>query len=238
VLDILAAMTLTALAIVSVGLVIRRAPAASGGLALAAAAWFAAVALLAAAGLFAPSGLGTPAIGAAVLLPTLLGAIAFARSPAVRAFALAIPLGLLVAVHAGRLLGAFFLALLSDGRLPPTFALAAGWGDILVGATAIPLALAIRRRAPGWRPLAALWNTVGLLDLAAAVSLGIGSTADSPVRFIHESSSTNTMASLPWLMIPGFLVPFFLLVHGAIYAQLFSRAVAPAARAPEAAAMQ
>jgi hypothetical protein len=44
--------------------------------------------------------------------------------------ALDTPLAVLVAIHAGRVLGVFFLLLLAAGRLPPTFAMVAGWGDL------------------------------------------------------------------------------------------------------------
>jgi hypothetical protein len=85
----------------------------------------------------------------------------------------------------------------ATGRLPPTFALTAGWGDIFVAATALPLAWAIHRRAAGWRPLALAWNAVAALDLVVAVSLGIGSAPDSPVRFIFESPDSGAATTLP-----------------------------------------
>jgi hypothetical protein len=138
--------------------------------------------------------------------------------------ALSIPLPVLVAVNAARVLGFFFLLLLAARRLPPTFALSAGWGDIVVALAAIPLAWAIQQRAVGWQPLTLVWNTLGLLDLVAAVTLGVGSATDSPMRFIYEAGSSGTMGSLPWLLIPGFLVPLFLLTHVAIYAQLWAYA--------------
>ena len=91
---------------------------------------------------------------------------------------------------------------------------------MLVGATAVPLAWAIHRRAPGWRALALGWNALGLLDLATAVSLGVGSAAGSPLRFIFESPGSGAIVTLPWAMIPGFLVPVFMLVHLTVFAQL------------------
>ena len=47
------------------------------------------------------------------------------------------------------------------GRLPAPFAPSAGWGDVLVGVLALPVALMAARRAAGWRPIALLWNIVG-----------------------------------------------------------------------------
>ncbi len=113
--------------------------------------------------------------------------------------------------------------LYAAGRLAPTFALAAGWGDIAV-ATAAPLvAWAIHRRAAGWRGLALAWNTLGFADLVTAVTLGVGSAAGSPIRFIHEAAGSNIMSSLPWMLIPGFMVPLYLLMHLAIFDRLLRR---------------
>lgn len=222
-LDILGAMILAALAVVFIG-VLAFAGTDDGrkrrGLALLGGAWFVAIAGLGAAGIFSRAPLGTPAIGAAVLLPLLVGLVVF-RSTA-GAFARAVPLPTLIAIHAGRLFGAFFLLLYSAGRLPATFALTAGWGDILVGAAAVPLALAVHRRAGAWRPLTVLWSLIGTLDLLTAVTLGVGSAPNSPVRFIFEGPGGTAMASLPWLLVPGFFVPLYLLTHAAVFARLAS----------------
>jgi len=229
-LDILGAMAFSTIAVLAVG-ALTVAGSADGSprrrLAWGSAAWFALITGLAAAGVFSrPSGFGTLALGAAVLVPILAGLTLFAGSLPGRAFALGMPLAVLVGVHVGRLLGGFMVALHAAGRLPPTFALTAGWGDVLVAAAAVPVAWAVHRRLPGWRPLTLAWNTVGVLDLVVAVSLGVGSAADSPLRFIFESPASDTMGTLPWALIPGFLVPIYMLTHGAIFAQLALPAVA------------
>jgi hypothetical protein len=163
---------------------------------------------------------GTPAIGIAVLAPVALLIVAAARSTAVRTAALGIPLAVLVAIHAQRLLGVVFLLLLDDGRLTPTFALTAGWGDIAIGAAALPVAWAIHRHVTGWRAIALVWNVAGFADLVTAVTLGVGSAPGSPIRFIFESSSSNAIVSLPWVLIPAVLVPLYLITHIAIFVQL------------------
>jgi hypothetical protein len=56
-----------------------------------------------------------------------------------------VPLWLLVGVHTVRLLGVSFIILFAAGRLPAPFAPVAGWGDIFVGATAIPVAWLVYR---------------------------------------------------------------------------------------------
>jgi hypothetical protein len=64
------------------------------------------------------------------------------------------------------------------------------------------------------------WNLFGFVDLLTAVTLGVGSASDSPARFIFESPSSDAVGFLPWLLIPGLLVPMYLLTHLMIFAQL------------------
>jgi hypothetical protein len=121
------------------------------------------------------------------------------------------------------LLGGFFLALHQAGRLPATFAHSAGYGDILVGITAVPLAWAIHRRANGWQWLTLVWNAVGALDLVSALSLAVASS-NSPLRVIFETPDSGAVGVLPWALIPGVFVPFFMLSHIAIFVRLAARA--------------
>jgi hypothetical protein len=65
----------------------------------------------------------------------------------------------------------------------------------------------------------------GAYCLLSAVTLGIGSAPNSPVRFIFERPDSGAIASLPWVLIPGILVPLYLLTHLAIFAQLAERVV-------------
>lgn len=226
--DIIGAISLTALFALGVSILITAIPvtaATRARLATIAVVWFAGIACLAAFGLFATDRFGTPAIGMSILIPLGLFVFSAARSSTIWRAALDTPLALLVVIHAGRVLGLFFLLLFEAGRLPPTFAKAAGWGDIGVAVAALPLAWAIHRKAAGWRPLTFAWNLIGFADLLTAVTLGVGSAPNSPVRFIFESPNNGLVASLPWVFIPAVLVPLYLMIHIAIFGQL-ARAMA------------
>ena len=83
------------------------------------------------------------------------------------------PLWLLVGVHTVRLLGITFVILYAANRLPAPFAPVAGWGDIFVGATALPVAWLAYRQPANSRPIIWIWNLIGLVDLIAAVGLGV-----------------------------------------------------------------
>lgn len=221
--DLIGAITLTAVAVATPGLLILGSGLEARGKQAAAAvagAWLVLVVAVAAAGGFTPRGLGPAGIGLAVLVPLLVTSAGLLRgSVAARALA-ATPLALLVALHAPRLLGVDFLILRDLGRLPHTFASSAGYGDILVGLAAVPVALMIRRQAPGWRSATLLWNLAGTADLLTAVVLGTGSAPGSPLRFIHEQPPNELMGQLPWLLIPGYLVPLFLMLHLFVFVHL------------------
>jgi hypothetical protein len=128
----------------------------------------------------------------------------------------AAPLSVLVGVHVVRVLGVSFLVLEASNRLPAPFAPAAGWGDIVAGLAAIPVAWIVYRQARGWRTALTVWNLFGLADLVVAVSLGVLSSP-GPLRRIFAEPGAGLMTSLPWLLVPGFLVPLLVTVHLAIF---------------------
>ena len=129
------------------------------------------------------------------------------------------PLAILVGVHAVRILGVSFLILEAGKRLPAPFAPAAGWGDIIAGVAAIPVAWMVYRQASGWRAALTAWNVFGIADLVSAVSLGVLSSP-GPIRMIFAEPGTGLMTTLPWLLIPGYLVPLLFILHLAIFQRL------------------
>jgi hypothetical protein len=210
---ILASMTLAVLlaavvCTIPVRLTWRLALAAAGG------AWVGvAIAVAASGGLAAPGVLGV--LFAAPLVAAAGLAFGF---PAVRSAMLAIPVPLIIGLNLFRLLGAEFLMLASVGRLGGPFPLSAGWGDIVTGALAIPVAiLATRVRTNDARILA--WNTFGTLDLVVAILLGITSANGSVLQFIHAGAGSAAMQTLPWSLVPTVLVPLFLIGHSIVFAQ-------------------
>jgi hypothetical protein len=166
-----------------------------------------------------------PALAAAVILPVLAMCAAFFSFPSIKAAAMAMPLPALEAVHAARVLGVSFVLLYAAGRLPAPFAPIAGWGDISVGVAALPLAWAMSRFGARMRTLALVWNGLGMLDLVAAIGLG-ATSAPGPIQIFAGPPDSGIMTTLPWILIPGFLVPSYFFIHIVILYRLSRRGAA------------
>jgi hypothetical protein len=148
----------------------------------------------------------------AVIGPPALFLIAYVLSPKVRTLSLCLDLRLLTAMQGWRVIGAMFLVLMSFGLLPGTFAWPAGIGDLIVGAYAPFVVLAISRRTPGWHTHAVLLNVLGLLDFLGAVSGGVLS-GSSPIGILRGAVTADILLELPLSMIPTFAVPLWIVLH-------------------------
>jgi hypothetical protein len=187
----------------------------------AAAAWLGIVVAVAALGGLVPGVLGPiPAnlLPFGGLLALLFGG--WFLLPQFRSALLSVPLPALVGLNVGRLGGLLFLLLYADGRLSAPFAPAAGLGDMVTAALAIPLAAMLMLGFEMRRTWLGIWNAMGALDLVVAVSLGLLSAPDTAFRVFTEGPGTQAMTTLPWTFIPAMLVPIFLLVHFAIASRL------------------
>jgi hypothetical protein len=173
--------------------------------------WFAAVLTAGATGLLGPAGpLGPAALGLAVLIPVLLLSFVSLRSEQGRKAILETPLPVLISTHAMRSLGIIFILLYTAGRLPAPFAPSAGWGDVFIGVTALPLAWLISHDR-GYS-LLWIWNTLGGLDLVSAIGLG-ATSSPGPIQIFHTTPNSALMTTLPFILIPCFIVPLLALLH-------------------------
>lgn len=183
--------------------------------------WTWGVALVLAIWLLARTGLALRSPGGALLGPgvslaflgvgLLAGLLPLLISPTFRQIVRAIPPTWLVGVHAIRVGGFLFLALLDMRLLPASFALAAGYGDIAVGLLALALVYALARRAPYARALAFGWNGLGLLDFAVALATGfsvVGSFAGQVAAAGVAPGYLNYVG-----IVPSFGVPIYILLH-------------------------
>jgi hypothetical protein len=164
-----------------------------------------------------------PLVGVLFAVPLLtVGLLALFRKK-VRATLLEIPLELLVGLNAMRVIGTLFLLDFIAGSLKGPFPFFAGFGDIITGVVAISLAMRIARSKELSDRTIARWNLFGVLDLIVAVGLGITSAAGSPLQLIHAGVGSQAMQYLPLCLVPSVLVPFYLLTHVIVAAQLRQR---------------
>jgi hypothetical protein len=187
----------------------------------AAAIWGALIVTLAALGDFAPGVAGpvpVPVLAFACFLALLF--VSWFASPRFRTAVLSVPLPALVGVNVTRTGGVLFLILTAERRLSGPFGPWAGWGDIIVGALALPLAVMCAGVALKHATWIKIWNALGALDLINAITLGLLSAPGLPFRVFTDGPGTLALASLPWVMVPAMLVQLYLLIHFVVPAKL------------------
>jgi hypothetical protein len=157
----------------------------------------------------------TPLIPLFVVLPSAIALLALRQSPAFRRILAGTSLPALIGVQLYRAIGVVFLILLALGQVPAYFALPAGWGDIAIGLTAPIVALMLARGARIGRPLAMAWSALGLLDLMVAVGMGTGLLVPLLAPALGPRvPSAAAMGVFPMILVPAFLVPVSVLLHG------------------------
>lgn len=177
------------------------------------AAWFLIALTASAFGLFTnASGSVGIAVAVGALVPILLFAVWFAASAGFREFALSLNPRTLTWVQSWRLLGFTFVLLEARGMLPALFALPAGYGDMLIGATATLAAWKLAD--PEHRGGFILWQALGIVDLVTAVGLGTTAGWLSP-----HSTPMIPMTVLPLSLVPTFFVPLLFILHVICIAQ-------------------
>lgn len=177
------------------------------------ASWGGLIFILSKNGVFTPVG-GQPPLGIAisVIVPPILFLLAFWRLGIIKRWVLELDLGLVTAVQGWRVVGAAFVFSWGFGMLPATFAIPAGYGDILVGLAAPFVAVMVWQKARGWKAASYGLIIAGFIDFISAITLGVvlrESGSISKAGDIH----TGPMAELPLIMIPSFLVPAFMIMH-------------------------
>ncbi len=119
----------------------------------------------------------------------------------------------LILIQVPRIGGYVFLVLMEQGLLPAMFAIPSGYGDIIVGLSAPIVAFFYLKKTRWARKLAIAWNVVGIIDLAIAISFGIGLVFPEPFQIIPTSPTTELMTTFPLVMVPAFAVPLGMMLH-------------------------
>jgi hypothetical protein len=159
-----------------------------------------------------PSGTLPLRVALSVTAPPLLYLLACRLSPKLRAWVAGRDLTYLVGLQTFRVIGVVFLFVWALGHLPLTFALVAGLGDIAVGIAALSALIAIERQTPGWQARVRTLTIFGILDFVAAFSAAVLTGAGRPLQFAGQPLPIALQA-WPMGMVPGFLVPLFIILH-------------------------
>ena len=184
-------------------------------------AWFLLAAGIALTGGFdAPVGARPVAILFAIVIPVVIFSLAYFRITVFRQWVLALDMRHLILLHSWRMIGMGFVFLYFHQQLPALFALPAGLGDAAAAVGAVFLAIALYENAASVsRRRLLVWNTFGLADFIAAVSLGVLTRTGELLHF-SGSAGSEIMGVFPLALVPGFAVPFYIITHLIIYAQL------------------
>jgi hypothetical protein len=174
--------------------------------------WFAAAVALAYAGAFRGMPGSPPTIEFGVFLPIVIGLVWLWRSAAAKRLLDAVPQSWLVGLQFYRVLGAIFLVMYAQGRMPAAFALPAGGGDVAVGLLAPIVAIAYARGVAGRELLVVGWNLLGLFDLANAIATGF-LTSPSPFQMLSLNAPNQLITEYPLVLVPLFGVPLAVLLH-------------------------
>ena len=167
--------------------------------------WLGAAAALGAAGVFEP--LRPPAPQVILVALTALTLLAMAAIAPLRRWTRTVDVRVLVFLHVTRILaGGWFLVLCRRGELPSAFAVPGGIGDIVVGALALWLLVAVTPATARGRRLYAVWNVLGLLDIlfvvASATRIALG-----------DPGALAPLLRLPLSVLPTWLVPLIIASH-------------------------
>jgi hypothetical protein len=186
-------------------------------------AWLAIIWSVAASGALQARPSAVPLLPFALVLPVAIGLVSLMRSERIAAAADTASQGWLIGLQIYRIIGANFVVLWAlGGAIPGVFAIPAGFGDMLVGALALPVAFYVASGAAGGRTAGVAWNILGIADLVLAVSLGFLSSP-GPLQIIALDQPNVLATTYPTVMTPAFAVPLSLILHGLSLWQLRRR---------------
>jgi len=184
-----------------------------GKIALVTGIWLALALLLGASGVLAKA--PVPVIPAILWSLVAILLVTFWRSGAFRAWATAIDIRALVAIHLTRFIGIYFLVLHERGLLPWAFAVPGGWGDNAVAVAALALFVFVPPRGTASRQVYVLWNVLGLADILMVVATA------ARLAFADRDSMIE-VTHLPLSLLPTFLVPIIISTHVMMLVRLTS----------------
>jgi hypothetical protein len=147
-----------------------------------------------------------------VFLPPLLAAIIMGKSRAFRGFLTYAPQRWLLLVNIFRAgIGILFYALYRNHVIPIQMTFLGKNLDVYIGVSALLLSFVpITNRYS--KLLLVIWNVLGLTSLVTLVVLATLS-APFPFHFFNEPEQNTMIAYFPFVLMPGFVIPFYTAIH-------------------------
>jgi hypothetical protein len=177
--------------------------------------WFAISLNAAVSGFFKPAP-GEPPLGflVAIAIPVGIYLLTFMLSATFRSFIRSLNPMTLTLLQSWRVLGSVFMVLYLYDMLPGLFAYLAGLGDVAIGLTAPFIALKlVNNPAFAQSRRFVIWNALGLFDFVVAVGSGTLTSGAFGTALLGDGPTSSLMSTLPLSMIPGFIVPLYILLH-------------------------
>lgn len=155
------------------------------------------------------------------VVPPIILTIILLSSKNFKTILLHTPLKWLVYIQAFRIVMELILWMGLKAGFVPFQMTFEGWNyDIIVGITAISAGMVFYRKNRIRRREAVIWNVFGILLLLTIVMISTISTP-SPFRVFPNEPANTMIAYVPFIWLPGFVVPFALAMHLFSLKQLF-----------------
>jgi len=169
--------------------------------------WLFVAVLIGYSGVLRSTQLPMSALGVAITLALI---VAFAVRREYRDKALRAGVRPLIAVHLARFAGLYILWLYNRGLLPRDFAMAAGWGHVVVAVLAAIVLLAFRPETRTGRTAILAWNVIGVVG---ALFVFLSASRIAAADPLAQAGFT----SLPLSLLPTFLAPLIMVTHVLIF---------------------
>ncbi len=177
--------------------------------------WFAIALNAASSGFFKPAA-GDPPLGflVAIAIPVGLYFLTFWISASFRAFICGLDPVVLTMMQSWRVVGSVFMVLYLYNMLPGLFGYLAGLGDVAIGLSAPFIVLKLLSNpAFAQSRRFVLWHALGLFDFVVAVGVGTLTSGAFGTALTGDGPTSALMSTMPLSLIPGFVVPLYVLLH-------------------------
>jgi hypothetical protein len=154
-----------------------------------------------------------------IIILTIIGAVAFARSTVAARIADTVPLWLLIGWQGFRLpLELLMHRAYAEGLMPEQMSYSGLNFDIVTGASALVVAWLLRS-GRGGRAMALAWNAVGAGLLLNIITIAVLSTP-TPLRMFHNEPANVWITQFPFVWLPVMMVSTAIAGHLIIFRKL------------------